>query len=177
MPTRTVHPTRIPNQPAWARIESLSSNRHSDGRWRVTAHETRRLRVDWRFSSPKTRATRPDHKPRNFWRYSKVLQRKHTKSDDIGSYPTKIYLKPIRLDEIRRNLVEIQRDLVVIWPDLNGSGHLDGSNQNNDIGDKNRNRPMNPKTWRDLNRLIRLAFRVGFGFYFDSPESFGSGPN
>ena len=38
---------------------------------------------------------------------------------------------------------------------------------------------MNPRTWRDLNRPIRLAFRVGvgFGFYFDSSESFGSSPN
>ena len=34
---------------------------------------------------------------------------------------------------------------------------------------------MNPKNWHDLNRPIRLAFRVGFGFYFDSPKSFRSG--
>ena len=35
---------------------------------------------------------------------------------------------------------------------------------------------MNPKTRRDPNRSIRLAFRVGFGFYFDSLKSFKSGP-
>ena len=54
--------------------------------------------------------------------------------------------------------------------------NLDGSSQNNGIGDKNRNRPMNPKTQRDPNRPIRLAFRVGFEFCFDSLESFGSSP-
>ena len=35
---------------------------------------------------------------------------------------------------------------------------------------------MNSKTRSDLNWSIWLAFRVDFGFYFDSPESFGSGP-
>ena len=163
MPTRTVHPTRIPNQPDRARIENRP-NQHSNGRWRVTTHKTRHLRVSWRFSSPKTWATRPDHKPRNFRQYLKVLWRNHTKSDDIGSYPAKIYLKPIILDEIseissRSSLDptrcgevslrsseilsrsgQISTDPTKYQLDLNGSG------QNNDIEDKNQNRPMNPKT-------------------------------
>ena len=78
----TVHPTRIPDQPARAQIENCP-NQHSDGRWQVAAHRTQCLRVGWRFSFPKTRATRPDHKPRNSLRYSKVLRQKHTKSDDV----------------------------------------------------------------------------------------------
>ena len=163
MPTRIVHPTHIPNQPTRARIENRP-NRHSDGRWRVTTHKTRRLWVSWRFSSPKTWATRPDHKPRNFRQYLKVLWRNHTKSDDIGSYPAKIYLKPIILDEIsdissrssldptRCGKISLRSSEILLWSGQISTDptkyqlDLDGSGQNNDIEVKNRNRLMNPKT-------------------------------
>ena len=91
------------------------------------------------------------------------------------------------LVQIRREPARSCRDLAKfqrIWPNI---GHISTNSaryqpdlirtgQNNGIRDKNWNWPMNSKTRRNPNRPIRLAFRVGFGFYFDSLESFGSGP-
>ena len=89
----------------------------------------------------------------------------------FGDISSRSYRDLAKSQWIRPNIGHISMDPAKYRPDL------DGTTQNNAIGDKNRNRPMNPKTKRNPNRPIRLAFWVCFRFYFDSPESFGSGPS
>ena len=61
---RGVHRTRQPAQPAGLAQTRTATTRtdQSDSRRQVATHRTRSLRVGQRVSSPKTRATRPDHK-------------------------------------------------------------------------------------------------------------------
>ena len=44
----------------------IARTNHSDGWCWVAAHRTRHLRFGWRVSSPKTRATRPEHITKKF---------------------------------------------------------------------------------------------------------------
>ena len=75
---RGVHGSSSPDQPAGSARNRPDTTRtyQFDGRLRVATHRTRTLRVGRRVSSPKTRATRPDHQINNIWRHSKDFQQK-----------------------------------------------------------------------------------------------------
>ena len=61
-----------------------------------------------------------------------------------------------------QDLVKIQLDLVEIWPNLDRFNQISARSQrirpNIITNDKTRNRPIQPETWRDPNRMIRLVF-------------------
>ena len=118
---RTVHPTRRTDQPARTRTRN-HPNRPLRRRLQVATHRTRHTSSRLASFLPKTQATQPDHKTKNLRRYLKDFQQKLTKIDGIWSSPAKNTWNPIRPNEIRWDLREIQQDLVVIWLDLDGSG-------------------------------------------------------
>ena len=124
---RGVHGSSSPDQPAGSARNRPATTRtdQSDGRLRVATHRTRTLRFGWRVSSPKTRATRPDHQINNIRRHSKDFRQKITNTGDIFALPTTIYMKSTRSNEIRRyfieDLVQIRRirpNIGQISPDL-----------------------------------------------------------
>ena len=116
---------------------------HSNGWWRVIAHRTRHLWVGWWVSSPKPEPPNPIIKPKSssdIWRF---FYGNLQKSMIFGVPRRRTTWNPIRSDEI-------QRDLVVIWLDLNGfSQILARSRQiwpNNNIDNKTWNWPVQLKT-------------------------------
>ena len=75
-----VHRTCSPAQPAGSARTRTATTRtdHSDGRRWVATHRTRTLRVGRRVSSPKTQATRPNHKSNKIRRDWKVFRQRAT---------------------------------------------------------------------------------------------------
>ena len=73
--SRGVHKTHSPAQSVGP---ARTWTDHSDGRRWVATHRTRSLRVSRRVSSPKTRATRPDHKSNKIRRDWKLFRQRAT---------------------------------------------------------------------------------------------------
>ena len=86
----------------------------------------------------------------------------------LKTYKNQRYLEFSSEDYLKSH--QIQRGLIVICPDLDGSG------QNNITGDKTQNRLVQLETRWNLNQMIQLAFQVSFGFCFHPLKSFGSSP-
>ena len=125
-----VHRTHSLAQPAGLSRTRTATTRanQSDGQQRVASHRTRSLRVSRRFSSPKTQATRPDHKINKIRARLKSFQTKSylksTRFDDIFYFLMKIYLKSTRSSEISSRSTLDSTDPAKYRPDLDRSNEI-----------------------------------------------------
>lgn len=111
-----VHPTWKPDPPHPSRPKPPTTE--TDDQRQVPTLKIEHLWVSWQVSSPKTQATQPNYKIKKIWRYLKVFQRKFTKTGDVWSFPTKIYLKSTRSGEISTESGKISPNLVRSLPNL-----------------------------------------------------------